>query len=338
MRWRRDKKERVTWLESRSSEVDLVVSVLGFLLVTMVLLLRGEPFGIENQYERLTLAMLIALWSPPIAAWLERTVRPLFEKAPLRSARTWTKAIKLGEQDGVTSVLAGSDTRSRDWVLLRFGEREQAERFVNKARGKSEDRAAIPSGESTSLGYLREVARVGSTAAIVSYLWNVSYDGGSMKPVFGIAALFLGGLVLTITAYRFAQRGVPATFYRAIVDAMLDHEKVSHQENRLPLRSEGESYSAWLTRLSGMLSAKGENAYRGAAALQTPALETTAREGTEDERLAASWLLGRMRVAVDPAEPKVLQRVVLAETPEEAEAAMLEIEPGTLRRRVPEPR
>ena len=324
----------MTWLESRGSQVELALSVLGLLLVTMVLVLRGEPFGIPNQYLRLTVAMLLALWAPPLVASVERKVRALFEDAPMRSRWTWTKAIQLGEQDGVTTVLAGSNVRPRDWVLLRFGERAHASRFVEDAVRVSTNQGSIPSGESTSLAYLRDIARIGSTAAILSYLWNVTYDGGTMKPVFGIAALFLGGLVFTITAYRFSQRGVPADFYRAIVDAMLEHDRVPDKENRLPLRAEGESYSAWLTRLLSMLTGNGEGAYRGAAALQTPALEVTVREGTEDERLAASWLLGKTRVAVDTTAAPILQRVVLAETPDDAEAAMLDIEPGALQKRV----
>ncbi|MFO0665780.1 MAG: hypothetical protein U0174_17640 [Polyangiaceae bacterium] len=332
--FRRDKRERVAWLASRSSELDLGLSILGAILVTMVLVLRGEPFGIPNQFARFTIAMLIALWAPPIAAVVERAILELFARAPLRRPFAFSRAVILGEHDGVTSVLAGTKSRPRDWVLIRFGERGLASRFLKETPHRLDMATAIPSGESRNLGYLRELARVGATLAITSYYWNVTYQGATLKPVFGISALFLGGLVFVITLYRFAQKSVPAPFYRAIVEAMAEEQAKPHGEERLPPRGEGESYRAWLTRLSEARARGRQDAYRSEAALQASALESTIELGTEDERLAAAWLLGKSRVAADAKDvDPALHRVATAETSEEAEAIMLDIEPGTLHKR-----
>lgn len=312
--------------------LEAVLAVMGALMVGLVFAQRVE-FGIANQFVRLTTTMVLALWVPKIVSEIVAFVRDGLAHNPLRGGASWDRAAKLAETDGVTSVLVGSSRRPRNWVLLRFAERDQVTRFLRDKVEPSE--AELPNGENARLRRLCEVFRVLATLAIGGYLVNILYFESSMKPHFGISALFLAGFVLVLTLQRFAQKSVSPAFYRAIVETITEEQAVADTRGRLPSRTDGESYRAWLSRLSKMLEEGRDSAYRGAAALHTSDLEATAEHGTEDERLAAAWLLRKVRVAADddPTTMPLMQRIALAETAEEAELAMLEIAPGALRRR-----
>lgn len=335
VKWNRDKRERVAWIESNAALLEPLAAIFGAL--TVILVLSGHwDLGIGNRFLRFTLAMISALWLPRVASGIEAAFYRLVTHNPLRQQGAWDRAIQLGENEGVTTLLVGNSHRrvgGRDWVLLRFAERARAAEFLKDKLTPSE--TEIPSGENVRLAWLRESFRVLATLSISGYFVNIRYFDSTMKPHFGISALFLAGFVLVLTLHRFVQKSVSPSFYRAIVETLTERQAISEPQHRLPARGPGESYGTWLSRLSKLLTTAGDNAYRGPAALQTSDLEATVEHGTEDERLAAAWLLGKVRIAPND-EPDVahaMQRIATAETAEDAEQAMLELPPGALRRK-----
>ena len=160
----------------------------------------------------------------------------------------------------------------------------------------------------------------------------VEPDFAEMKPLFGVIGLFSGALALLLTVHRYFQRAVPAGFYDAISSSIGAIEETAPKEDvaHLPKREVGERYAAWLARLDQLLEHSSSNAYRETARLQPSDLTRALAEGSEDEKLAAAWLLRKARVDVSEDEPVQLARIRELEEAYAAEEYMLSLEPGAL--------